>query len=352
MLYPAVAEAAHRAGADAVGLIGVGCSAGLIQVDRVGITYGDGRRWATRRRRCGCRAGSWATGPSRRGACPRSSPGSASTPTRVDVTDADDARWLRACLWPDRPEQAARLEAELALAATAPSAAAARRPRRGAARRRRPGARGRPARRHHDLGAVGPPARAPPALPAPPRGGGGRPAGGVGVGRGGRGRAGDPDAGRPPRLRPQHPRPGPARRVDACAPRPSAAAGRADACWPGSPAPDARDGAPRSPAEPRRAAQCPASAGSADCVGRISRTATAAATATTPSTSERRAQAADRAGEGEHHERADELADEERRRPDAGAPAALLEGERSQRPGQQRGQQQAVAEPGDHARRR
>jgi hypothetical protein len=38
----------------------------------------------------------------------------------VDVTDADDARWLRACVWPDQPERAARLEAELALAATAP----------------------------------------------------------------------------------------------------------------------------------------------------------------------------------------------------------------------------------------
>ncbi|HEY6297822.1 MAG TPA: DUF2332 domain-containing protein [Streptosporangiaceae bacterium] len=38
----------------------------------------------------------------------------------VDVTDADDARWLRACLWPDQPERAARLEAEMALAAAAP----------------------------------------------------------------------------------------------------------------------------------------------------------------------------------------------------------------------------------------
>jgi hypothetical protein len=38
----------------------------------------------------------------------------------IDVTDPDDARWLRACLWPDRPERIARLEAELALAATAP----------------------------------------------------------------------------------------------------------------------------------------------------------------------------------------------------------------------------------------
>jgi hypothetical protein len=38
----------------------------------------------------------------------------------VDVTDADDARWLRACLPPDQPERVATLEAEMALAATAP----------------------------------------------------------------------------------------------------------------------------------------------------------------------------------------------------------------------------------------
>jgi len=36
------------------------------------------------------------------------------------VTDADDARWLRACLPPDQPERLARLNAEMALAATAP----------------------------------------------------------------------------------------------------------------------------------------------------------------------------------------------------------------------------------------
>ena len=38
----------------------------------------------------------------------------------LDVNDAEDARWLRACLWPGQPERAARLEAEIALAATAP----------------------------------------------------------------------------------------------------------------------------------------------------------------------------------------------------------------------------------------
>ena len=43
VLYPAITEAARRAGADAVGLIDLGCSAGLnLNVDRVGITYSDG----------------------------------------------------------------------------------------------------------------------------------------------------------------------------------------------------------------------------------------------------------------------------------------------------------------------
>jgi len=87
VLYPAIAEAARRVGANAVGLIDVGCSAGLnLNVDRVGITYSNGQ----------------------------------SLGDPVDVTDEDNARWLRACLWPDQPERVARLEAEMALAATAP----------------------------------------------------------------------------------------------------------------------------------------------------------------------------------------------------------------------------------------
>jgi hypothetical protein len=44
VLYPAIAEAAHCVGANAVGLIDVGCSAGLnLHVDRVGITYRNGQ---------------------------------------------------------------------------------------------------------------------------------------------------------------------------------------------------------------------------------------------------------------------------------------------------------------------
>ncbi|WAU83174.1 DUF2332 domain-containing protein [Streptomyces sp. Qhu-G9] len=121
VLYPAVAEAAHRAGAHAVGLIDVGCSAGLnLNVDRVGITYSNGQSLGD---------------PSSPVQLSSSLVGNRPLPTRAlpevvtrigvdldpaDVTDADDARWLRACLSPDQPERIARLEAEMALAATAP----------------------------------------------------------------------------------------------------------------------------------------------------------------------------------------------------------------------------------------
>src|SRR5690348_754321 len=121
VLYPAIAEAARRAGANAVGLIDVGCSAGLnLNVDRVGITYSNGQSLGD---------------PSSSVQMSSSIVGDRPIPARVmpevvarvgidldpvDVTDADDARWLRACLWPDQPERAARLEAEMALAATAP----------------------------------------------------------------------------------------------------------------------------------------------------------------------------------------------------------------------------------------
>ena len=121
MLDPAIAEAARRAGAHAVGLIDVGCGAGLnLNVDRVGISYSNGQSLGD---------------PSSPVQMSSSLVGDRPIPARpmpevvarvgvdldpVDVTDADDARWLRACLWPDQPERAASLEAEIALAATAP----------------------------------------------------------------------------------------------------------------------------------------------------------------------------------------------------------------------------------------
>jgi len=192
----------------------VGCSAGLnLNVDRVGITYSNGQSLGD---------------PSSCVQMSASVVGDRPIPTRampevvarvgvdldpVDVTDADDARWLRACLRPDQPEGVVRLEAELALAAAAPALLL-----HGDAVEMMPdavarGARGRPACRHLDVGAVALPAREPPALPAPPRRSGGRPGGGVGVSGGGRGRADDTDTWRSPRLWPQHHRPGGVRPV-------------------------------------------------------------------------------------------------------------------------------------------
>jgi hypothetical protein len=121
VLYPAIAEAARRAGANTVGLIDVGRSAALnLNVDRVGLTYSNGQSLGD---------------PSSPVQLSSSIVGDRPVPARampavvarigvdldpVDVTDADDARWLRACLAPDQPERAARLEAEMALAAAAP----------------------------------------------------------------------------------------------------------------------------------------------------------------------------------------------------------------------------------------
>jgi hypothetical protein len=121
VLYPAIAEAARRVATDATGLVGVGGSAGLdLDVDRVGIAYSNGQTLGD------------TASPVQR-SC--SVVGSRTVPTRaipevvarvgidaapLDVTDPDDARWMRACLWPGQPERAATLDAEIALAATVP----------------------------------------------------------------------------------------------------------------------------------------------------------------------------------------------------------------------------------------
>ena len=121
VLYPANAEAARRVGAHKVGLIDVGCSAGFnLTVDRVGITYSDGQALGD---------------PSSPVQLACSVVGDRAVPAAampevvarigvdlepVDVTDPDEARWLRACVWPDQPGRRATLDAELALAASAP----------------------------------------------------------------------------------------------------------------------------------------------------------------------------------------------------------------------------------------
>jgi hypothetical protein len=121
VLYPAIAEAARRVGARAVGLIDVGGSAGLnLNVDRVGITYSNGRSLGDPSSPVQLSASIVGDRPIPTQALPEVVARVGVDLDPIDVTDADDARWLRACVWPDQPEQLARLEAELALAATAP----------------------------------------------------------------------------------------------------------------------------------------------------------------------------------------------------------------------------------------
>jgi hypothetical protein len=121
VLYPALAEAARRAGADAVGLIDVGCGAGLnLNVDRVGITYSNGQSLGDPSSPVQMSSVVVGGRPVPARAMPEVAARVGVDLDPADVTDPDEARWLRACLWPDQPERAARLEAEIALAATAP----------------------------------------------------------------------------------------------------------------------------------------------------------------------------------------------------------------------------------------
>jgi len=121
VLYPAVAEAARRVGADAVGLIDVSCSAGLnLTVDRVGITYSNGQSLGDMSSPVQLSCSIVGDRPLPTRALPEVVARVGIDPDPVDVTDPESARWLHACVWPDQPERRARLEAELGLAATAP----------------------------------------------------------------------------------------------------------------------------------------------------------------------------------------------------------------------------------------
>jgi hypothetical protein len=121
VLYPAVAEAARRLGAGAVGLVDVGCSPGLdLHVDLVGISYGDGRSLGDPSSPVQLSSSVVGHRPVPAQAVPEVVARIGVDRDPVDLTDPDDARWLRACVPPDQPERAARLAAELALAATAP----------------------------------------------------------------------------------------------------------------------------------------------------------------------------------------------------------------------------------------
>src|SRR3954451_22208578 len=121
VLYPAIAEAARRVGAKAVGLIDVDCSAGLnLNVDRVGITYSNGQSLGDPSSPVQLSASVVGHRPLPTRAVPRVVARIGVDLDPVDVTDVEEARWLRASLPPDQPERLARLDAELALAATSP----------------------------------------------------------------------------------------------------------------------------------------------------------------------------------------------------------------------------------------
>jgi len=120
-LYPAIAEAAHRAGADAIGLIDVGRSAALnLTVDRAGIFYDNGQTLGDAS--SSLRLSASVVGdrhlPAR--SIPEVTTRVCVDADPVDVSDVDEARWLRACVRPDRRERLATLDAELALAVAAP----------------------------------------------------------------------------------------------------------------------------------------------------------------------------------------------------------------------------------------
>jgi hypothetical protein len=122
VLYPAIAEAARRAGADAVGLIDVGCAAGLnLAVDRVGITYSSGQSLGDPSSPVQLSCSLVGNRPVPARPIPGVVARIGLDPNPLDLADEDDARRLRACLPPDQPERAARLEAALALLAASSS---------------------------------------------------------------------------------------------------------------------------------------------------------------------------------------------------------------------------------------
>lgn len=118
VLYPAIAEVARRVGAGTVGLIDVGRAAGLnLTVDRVGISYGNGQVLGDAGSAVQVSASVVGDGLVPAVVMPEVLSRVVVDVDPVDVTDADEARWLRACVAPDQVERLARLEAELALAA-------------------------------------------------------------------------------------------------------------------------------------------------------------------------------------------------------------------------------------------
>ncbi|HEX2864667.1 MAG TPA: DUF2332 family protein [Deinococcales bacterium] len=121
VLYPAVAEAARRAGAGTAGLIDLdGPASPNLQVDRVWIDYRKGPSLGDPASPVRLSASVVGKQPIPERAMPRVAARIGLDRRPLDPASPEDARWLRACLPPDRPDEAARLDAILALAAPAP----------------------------------------------------------------------------------------------------------------------------------------------------------------------------------------------------------------------------------------
>jgi len=121
VLYPAVAEAARRTDADAVGLVDVGCGAGLnLDVARSGITYSTGQVLGDPRSPAQLSCTVVGDAPVPALAIPDVAARLGIDPDPLVVTDPEQARWMRACVWPDRLEDAATLDARIAVAASDP----------------------------------------------------------------------------------------------------------------------------------------------------------------------------------------------------------------------------------------
>ncbi len=122
VLYPAVAEAAHRLDAAAVALIDVGCSVGVnLQVDRVGITYSTGQFLGDPASPVQLTADLRGHGPVPGRAMPPVAARIGIDPDPIEVTDPQESRWLRACTPADRTNQVAELNDALTLLTSAPA---------------------------------------------------------------------------------------------------------------------------------------------------------------------------------------------------------------------------------------
>ncbi|MFC5138916.1 DUF2332 domain-containing protein [Actinomycetospora rhizophila] len=121
VLLPVIAEAAHRGGASAVALVDVGCGAGFdLVVDRIGATYDGGPTLGDAASPVPQPASVVGDRPVPARAVPEVVARVGLDPDPVDVTEPDDARWLRACVPPDHHERAAELDTLVTLAAASP----------------------------------------------------------------------------------------------------------------------------------------------------------------------------------------------------------------------------------------